>query len=233
MVVAALHDLLKLDLDGLDSTDVGGARVLGKTVDVELTIVNVGNVVVLEVQHLLGVLNNSRWVGRQEELNGLRSTVVGEESTRLRAVEQALVRRSQQVVCLLQGDVLGSSLSGQRTVLTKLNINEVHLHLLLGADTNNQGRTFACSDDFGGEVDRLEEETEGALKLLDDGLCEGGEVDVRVLVEDVLGQLGDGLGVGLGLESETLGLEQSSQLLVVGDDTIVDNGELPLGVRSV
>ena len=80
----------------------------------------------------------------------------------------------------------------------------VDLHLLLGADTDNQGRTLARGDDLSGVVDGLEQETESALQLLDDGLCEGGEVDAWVLSVDVLGQLGNGLGVGLGLESEAL-----------------------------
>jgi hypothetical protein len=51
-----------------------------------------------------------------------------------------------------------------------------------------------------------------------------------VLVVDVLGQLGNALGVGLGLEAEALALEEGLQLLVVGDDTIVNDGELPVGV---
>lgn len=82
-------------------------------------------------------------------------------------------------------------------------------------------------------MDGLEQETEGTLELLDDGLNEGGEIDVGMLVENVLRQFGDGLGIGLSFELETLGLKQGSQFLVVGDDTIVDDGELPLGVGSV
>ena len=232
VVVTALHDLLELDLDGLNGTDVGSARVLGQTVDVQLTIVDVSNIVVLEVENLLGVLDNGRRVRGQEELDGLRSAVLREESARLRAVEQTLVGRSQEVVGLLEGNVLGSSFGGKRASIAKLDIDEVNLHLSLCADTNDQGRTLAGSDNLRGEVDRLEQQTEGALKLLDDGLDEGGEVDVRVLIEDVLGQLGDGLCVGLGFEYKALGLEQSFQLLVIGDDTIVNDGELPLGVGS-
>lgn len=200
--------------------------------DVQLAVVDVSNVVILEVENLLGVLDNGRRVGGQEELNGLRSSILGEESARLRAVEQALVRRGQEVVGLLEGNILGSSFGRERTSITKLHVNKVNLHLSLCADTNDQGGTLAGSDNLRGEVDGLEQKTEGALELLDDGLHEGGEVDVGVLVEDVLGQLGDGLGIGLSLESEALGLEQGSQLLVVGDDTIVDDGELPLGVGS-
>jgi hypothetical protein len=53
-----------------------------------------------------------------------------------------------------------------------------------------------------------------------------------VLVVEELGELGDALGVGFGLEAEALGLEQSLELLVVGDDAIVDDGELPVGVGA-
>lgn len=232
VVVTALHDLLELDLDGLDSTNVGGTRVLGQTVNVQLPVVNVSNIVVLEVKDLLGVLDDGRRVRGQEELDGLRSTILGEESARLRSVEQALVGRSQEVVGLLEGNVLGSSFGGKRAGITKLDVDKVNLHLSLCADTNDQRRTLAGSDDLGGEVDGLEQQTEGALELLDNGLDEGGEVNVRVLVEDVLGQLGDGLSVGLGLEYEALGLEQGSQFLVVGDDTIVNDSELPLRIGS-
>jgi hypothetical protein len=54
-----------------------------------------------------------------------------------------------------------------------------------------------------------------------------------VLVVEELGELRNALRVGLGLESEALGLEQGLQLLVVCDDAIVNDGELPCGVRSV
>jgi hypothetical protein len=80
VVVTALHDLLELDLNGLNGTDVGSARVLGQTVDVQLTVVDVSNIVVLEVKNLLGVLDNGRRVRGQEELDGLRGTIFGEES---------------------------------------------------------------------------------------------------------------------------------------------------------
>jgi hypothetical protein len=49
---------------------------------------------------------------------------------------------------------------------------------------------------------------------------------------EVLGQLGDALSIGLGLESEALALEQGLQLLVVGNNTIVDDSELPRRVGA-
>lgn len=233
VVELALHDLLELDLDGLDGANVRSASLLSETVNVELSIVDVSNIVILEVENLLGVLDNGRWVGREEELNGLRLVVVGEESTRLRAVEQALIWGSKEAVArLLEGDVLGGLLGRERTILTELDIDEINLHFLGGADTNDQGRTLAGGDDLVGVVNGLHEKTEGALELLDDGLGQGGEVDAWVLIVDVLGELSDGLGIGLSLELEALALEEHLQLLVVCDDSVVDNGEFPLGVGS-
>ena len=79
-------------------------------------------------------------------------------------------------------------------------------------------------------VDGLQEKTESTLELLDDGLDERGEAQVGVLAVDVLCELGNGLGVGLSLELVALALEQSLQLLVVCDDTVVDDREFPVGV---
>jgi hypothetical protein len=78
----------------------------------------------------------------------------------------------------------------------------------------------------------LHQQTICTLKLVDDDLGEIGEADARVLVVHKLGQLGDALGICLRLELEALALEKSLELLVVGNDTIVDNGELPVRVGA-
>lgn len=232
VVEAALHDLLELDLKGLNGTDVRRAIVLVKAVNVEGALVDVGNVVVLEVQDLLGVLDDGGWVGGKEELGGHGDTVIREESARLRAVEEGLVWGSEEVVGLLESNVLGGSLGGEGSVLVGvLNIDEVNLHLLLCSDTNDEGRSLTGGNNLVGEVDGLEEKTESSLELLDDSLDERGEAQVRVLRVDVLCEFGNGLGIGLGLELEALALKEGLKLLVVCDDTIVDNGELPVGVR--
>jgi hypothetical protein len=82
-------------------------------------------------------------------------------------------------------------------------------------------------------VDGLDEESESALELLDDGLDQRGEGQVGVLGVDVFCELGNGLGVGLSLELVALALEQGLQLLVICDDAVVDDGELPVGVGPV
>jgi len=238
VVEATLHDLLQLDLDGLDGADVAGAVGLGQTVNVELTLVDVGNVIVLEVENLLGVLNDSGRVGGEEELGGLGHAVVRQESARLRAVEEGLVGGKtgdgEEVVAPLERNVVAGTLGGKSlAILGVLDVDEVNLHLLGGLDTDDEGRTLAGSNNLAGEVDALHQKTEGTLQLLDDGLDEAGEVEVGVLIEDVLGQLGNGLSVGLGLETHALGLQEHAQFLVVCDDTVVDNGELPLGVGAV
>lgn len=241
MVELALHDLLKLELKSLDGADVRATIGLLETVNVQGTLVNVGNVVILEVHDLLGVLDNGRRVRREEELSGHGHAIVGHESTRLRAVEERLVGGTEKAAAggeevggvLLESHVLGSGLSGESGVLVRvLNVDEVNLHTALGLDTDDERRTLTGSNDLVGVVNRLDEQAIGTLKLLDDSLGQVGEANRRVAVVDVLDQLGNALGIRLGLESEALALEQGLELLVVGDDTIVDDGELPGGVRA-
>jgi hypothetical protein len=144
-------------------------------------------------------------------------------------VQKALVRRCQAVLGaglqVLEGHIVRGLLSGQWAGVRELDINEIDLHLARSLDTNDKGRTLAGGDDLVGVVDRLQQETESTLQLCDDRLCERSEVDRGVLVVDVLGELGDTLGVRLALENLALALEQGLQLLVVGNDTIVDDRE--------
>ena len=127
-----------------------------------------------------------------------------------------------------------SGLGRQGAVLVGVfDVDEVDLHALLGLDADDEGRTLAGSDDFVGVVDALDKETISTLKLVNDGLGKVGEADLGVLVVEILGQLGNALGIGLGLEPEALALEQGLQFFVVGDDSIVHDGELPGRVGPV
>lgn len=94
----ALHDLRQLELEGLDGTDGAGSRTSGagrigvratETVDVQLALADVRDVVVLEVQDALGVLDDGGRVGRDEEFDGLRQTVFGHERSGLCARDLA------------------------------------------------------------------------------------------------------------------------------------------------
>ena len=153
VIELALHDLLQLQFNGLDGADIGGAIVLGQAVNVQLTLVDVSDIVVLEVQDFLCVLNDGRWVRGQEELSGLRDTVIRQEGSRLRAVEQGLVGRSKETGGrLLESDILGGLLRWKSTLFRELHINKVHFHLLRGSHTNDQGRTLAGRNDFVGVV---------------------------------------------------------------------------------
>lgn len=149
-------------------------------------------------------------------------------------MEERLVWGSEKSVALLQGNVVRRTLGGESsTLVVVLDVDEVNLHLLLCSDTDDKGRTLAGGDNFMWVVNGLDEKTESALKLLNDSLDQRGEAEIRVLSVDVLGELCDCLSIGLGLELVALALEQSLQFLVVCDDTVVDDGELPVGVGPV
>lgn len=152
----------------------------------------------------------------------------------VRGTEEAAVRAQEVGGVLLESDVLGSSLGGKSSVLVGvLDVDKVDLHAALGLDANNERRTLTGSNNLVGIVYGLDEKTVGTLEFLNDSLGKVCEANLGVLVVDVLCELGDALSIGLGLESEALALEQGLQLLVVGDDTIVNDGELPVGVGPV
>lgn len=244
VVELALHDLLQLQLEGLNAAHIAAAVALLETVDVEGALVDVGNVIVLQVHDLLGVLDNGGRVGGEEELGGHGHAIVGHEGAGLGAVEEGLVGGAEQggdekavgaLGGLLEGDVLGGGLSRQSTAVLVgvLDIDEVDLHALLGLDADDERRTLASGDDLVGKVDRFDEQAVGALELGDDGLGQVDKVEVGVLVVEVLCELGNALSVGLGLKFVALGAQEGLKLLVVGDDSVVDDGKLPGRVRSV
>lgn len=234
VVELALHDLLQLQLNSLDGTDIGGTIVLGETVDVQLTLVNVSNVIILQVEDLLGVLDNSGGVGGKEELGGLGDTVIRQESPRLGAVQQGLVRGSQKTGGgLFDGNILGGLLRRESTLLGVLDVDKVDLHLLGGSHTDDQRGTLTGRDNLMGVVNGLDQQTKSTLQLLNNGLGQDSELNIGVLVVEVLGKLRNALGIGLSLETETLALQKGLQFLVVGDNTIVDDGKLPGGIGAI
>lgn len=233
VVELALHDLLELELEGLDGPHIGASIGLLKAVNVEGALVNVGNVVILEVQDLLGVFDNGGGIRRQEELRRHGHTIISHEGAGLRPVEERLVggckagtEKSAGVV--LDRNVMRGSFGREGgSLLRVLDVDEVDLHPPLRLDANDERGTLTSSNNFMGIMHRLDQQAVSALKLLDDGLGKIGEANALILVIEILGKLSNALGIGLGLELEALAGEEGLQLLVVGDDTIVNNGELP------
>lgn len=152
---------------------------------------------------------------------------------RLVGSAQKTVGRKEASGGFLESNILGGSLSGKRHIVGVLDIDEIDLHALLSLDTDNEGRTLASSDDLVGVVNALDQKTVGALKLVDNGLGEISKADSRVLVIKVLGELGNALSISLGFKLETLALKQSLELLVVRDDPVMNDRELPVGIGPV
>lgn len=226
VVELTLHDLVELHLKSLDRSSSGGVLVSSDSVDVQLTIVDVGNIVVLKEEDLLGVLDNGSRVGGEEELRGHGDTIVREESSRLRVSEGIGAGDTELEV--------GGSL-GLDSHVGELNVDKVNLELLLGLDTNEERRTLSGGDNLVGEVCRLDQKTVGTLELNNNELGELAEVKVLVLVlvVDEFGKLGDALGIGVRLKLDALGAQKSLELSVVGNDTVVNDSELVVGVRSL
>ena len=91
----------------------------------------------------------------------------------------------------------------------------VQIHLLWAAHKPTMDKPFRAQYDL-------------THQLNDDTLNQLAEGDVFVLpvVVQVLDELGDDLGVCVGLKDEALGLQERLDVLVVGDDAIVDHKEL-------
>ena len=75
-------------------------------------------------------------------------------------------------------------------------------------------------------VNGFYEQTECALKLLDNSLGERGELDGWIFIVDVFSQLGNSFSIGLSFELEALAREESPQLFVVCCNAIVNNNKL-------
>ena len=83
-------------------------------------------------------------------------------------------------------------------------------------------------------MDTLEEQSISALEFPNDKFGELREINVALLlIEDVLGELGNTLRVCLCLKDVPLVLENSLQFAVICDDTVMDDDELSFGITPV
>ena len=96
VIELALHDRCNFYLQSLDATCCGGidlAVISAEAMDMKLTISNMRNVIILEVEYTLGVLHNGSCIRSDEEFNGLWCTILGNEVTRLPARDLGAYRR--------------------------------------------------------------------------------------------------------------------------------------------
>jgi hypothetical protein len=148
-------------------------------------------------------------------------------------MKERFVCWSKEVVRLLQGEGLGGLLGWERSVFVVLNINEINSHLLGCLDANHERRTLTSCNDLMWVMDRLEEQSKGALKFRDDCFSKHWELDVWVLLVNVLCQLRNSLCIGLSFEFVAFAFEKGLQFLVVGDDAIMYDREFPVWIGSI
>lgn len=96
----ALHDSSDLELESLDGS--GGSDLAWRlaalllaphAVNVELTLGDVGNVVILKVKNAFGVLDDGSSIGGDEEFDGLRKAIFGHECATLCTEDLGVCRR--------------------------------------------------------------------------------------------------------------------------------------------
>jgi hypothetical protein len=155
------------------------------------SLADVSDIIVLQVQDSLGVLDNGRRVRSNEELDGLRKTVLGQEGSRLRSSKLGFTAssgNSQKSTTLgivgdcrwLRNDQLPDEnntvdrVQPGRTLLRvlgsgKFDINEVDLELPVSLDTDQERRSSSSGNDLVREVLRLEDESEGPFLMAPHG----------------------------------------------------------------
>jgi len=115
-----------------------------------------------------------------------------------------------------------------------LHVDKVNLELLVCLDTDEERGAATSGKGLVGVVLGLEDEGEGALELFENSLDEFGEGGLLlVLVVDVLCEDCDGLRVRLAREHVAALLEDEAELGAVGDDAVVDDDELGVGIGAV
>lgn len=115
---------------------------------------------------------------------------------------------------------------------SEFNVNKIDLELLFRLDADQERRTTTSSYDFIGIVLRLEDKGEGSLELFENGLDKLGERNALVWlrVVDIFGKDGNGLRVGLALKLVATVLENEAKGGSIGDDTVVHDDEITVGI---
>lgn len=82
-------------------------------------------------------------------------------------------------------------------------------------------------------VHRFDQETKSTSELFNNGLSQNCKINVRLLVVEVFGKFGNAFSVRFRLKPEPFAFQKRLQLLIVCDDSIVNNREFPAIVGSV
>jgi hypothetical protein len=114
---------------------------------------------------------------------------------------------------------------------TKFDVDKVDFEFLLRLDANEKRTALARRDNLIGIMNALEEHGVRTLEFPDDKLCELRKVNVSLLlVEDVFRELGNTFGIRLRFKGVSLVLQDRLQFTVIGDDAVVHDDKLGLGI---
>jgi hypothetical protein len=114
---------------------------------------------------------------------------------------------------------------------TEFDIDEVDFEFLLSLDANEKRTALARRNDFIGIMNALEEHSVCALEFPHDKLCELRKVNVSLLlVEDVFRELGNTFRICLRFKGISLVLQDGLQFTIIGDDAVVHDDKLSLGI---
>jgi hypothetical protein len=114
---------------------------------------------------------------------------------------------------------------------TEFDIDKVDFEFLLSLDANEKRTALARRHDFIGIMNALEEHSVRTLEFPHDKLCELRKVNVALLlVEDVFRELGNTFGICLRFKGISLVLQDGLQFTIIGDDAVVHDDKLGLGI---
>jgi hypothetical protein len=119
-----------------------------------------------------------------------------------------------------------------RFLASEFDINKVDLEFLFRLNADQERRPTTSGDHLVRVMFRLEDESKGTLKLLENCLDKFSERDafVRLRVVDIFCQDGDGLRVSFALELIAAVLEDEAKGGGIGDNTVVHDEEIAGGV---
>jgi hypothetical protein len=136
---------------------------LSQSVDVQLSLSDVGNIVIFEVEDALGMLDDCGSVRGDEELDRLREAVIRHKCARLRTSHLATGSGWGEEGFVATAEGWRLRFRAGRFCGREFDIDEIDLELLFGLDANEERRTATSSDGFVGVMGALEDECEGAL----------------------------------------------------------------------